>query len=74
MDDSFVLHTPLMWLTKAQTWELTDELGGLDFIRERTLTCYNGIIADGYGEYPACQLQKRGLYEYLSLKNDSRSL
>ncbi|MFC5560055.1 7-cyano-7-deazaguanine synthase QueC [Ureibacillus thermophilus] len=65
MDDTFVIHTPLMWLTKAQTWELADQLGVLDFVRNNTLTCYNGIIADGCGECPACKLRKRGLDEYL---------
>lgn len=65
MDDTFVIHTPLMWLTKAQTWELADQLGVLDVVRNNTLTCYNGIIADGCGECPACKLRKRGLEEYL---------
>lgn len=65
MDDTFVIHTPLMWLTKAQTWELADQLGVLDFVRNNTLTCYNEIIADGCGECPACKLRKRGLDEYL---------
>ena len=50
MDYEFVIHTPLMWLTKAETWKLADELGALEFIRTKTLTCYNGIIADGCGE------------------------
>ncbi|SDD38814.1 7-cyano-7-deazaguanine synthase [Paenibacillus sp. UNCCL117] len=66
MDHSFVLETPLMWLTKSQTWELADQLGVLDFVRERTLTCYNGIIADGCGDCPACKLRRRGLDDYLA--------
>ncbi|MBO8155550.1 MAG: 7-cyano-7-deazaguanine synthase QueC [Bacillaceae bacterium] len=68
MDDQFVIHTPLMWLDKAETWELADKLGAFDFVRENTLTCYNGIIADGCGECPACQLRKRGLDQYLQQK------
>ncbi|BDH63184.1 7-cyano-7-deazaguanine synthase [Lysinibacillus sp. PLM2] len=68
MDDSFVIETPLMWLNKAQTWELADELGALEYVKEKTLTCYNGIIADGCGECPACKLRKNGLDEYLSSK------
>lgn len=71
MDDSFVIDTPLMWLNKAQTWELADQHGALEFIRERTLTCYNGIKADGCGECPACKLRKKGLDEYLSSKKKS---
>lgn len=71
MDQSFVIHTPLMWINKAQTWELADQLGVFEFVRERTLTCYNGIIADGCGECPACQLRKRGLEEYLQTKGQA---
>lgn len=65
MDSQFVIHTPLMWINKAETWELADQLGALDFVREKTLTCYNGIIADGCGECPACKLRQKGLEEYL---------
>ncbi|NNV05147.1 7-cyano-7-deazaguanine synthase QueC [Geobacillus sp. C56-T2] len=68
MDYEFVIHTPLMWLTKAETWKLADELGALEFIRTKTLTCYNGVIANGCGECPACVLRKRGLEEYLREK------
>ncbi|HIW33862.1 MAG TPA: 7-cyano-7-deazaguanine synthase QueC [Candidatus Paenibacillus intestinavium] len=65
MDYPFVIDTPLMWLDKAQTWEMADQLGAFDFVRERTLTCYNGIPADGCGECPACELRRRGLEQYL---------
>ncbi|MCM3127756.1 MULTISPECIES: 7-cyano-7-deazaguanine synthase QueC [unclassified Paenibacillus] len=66
MDYEFVIHTPLMWLNKAETWALSDELGAFDYVRERTLTCYNGIKGDGCGECPACKLRKAGLDEYLT--------
>ncbi|KGR84453.1 7-cyano-7-deazaguanine synthase QueC [Lysinibacillus odysseyi] len=68
MDKTFVIDTPLMWLTKAQTWELADSLGAFEFVRERTLTCYNGIKADGCGQCPACKLRQRGLEEYMNSK------
>ncbi|MBP5322047.1 MAG: 7-cyano-7-deazaguanine synthase QueC, partial [Kiritimatiellae bacterium] len=42
MDYPFRIITPLMDLTKEQTWALADELGVLDYVAERTLTCYNG--------------------------------
>ncbi|RHW35927.1 7-cyano-7-deazaguanine synthase QueC [Lysinibacillus yapensis] len=70
MDDTFVIHTPLMWMNKAQAWGLADELDALEFVREKTLTCYNGIKADGCGECPACQLRNRGLDEYLNSKKE----
>lgn len=68
MDTPFVIHTPLMWLNKAETWELADQMDALDFVREKTLTCYNGIISDGCGKCPACKLRQRGLNEYLNGK------
>ena len=68
MDKDFVIHTPLMWLNKQETWALSDELGALDYVRERTLTCYNGVIADGCGECPACKLRNQGLSQYLESK------
>ena len=70
MDETFVIDTPLMWLDKAQTWALADDLNALDFVRTRTLTCYNGIIADGCGDCPACRLRHRGLDEYLNAKKN----
>lgn len=68
MDDHFVIHTPLMWMNKAEAWKMADELGAFDFVREKTLTCYNGIIADGCGECPACKLRRKGLEEYLKVR------
>ncbi|MDU0461369.1 7-cyano-7-deazaguanine synthase QueC [Staphylococcus ureilyticus] len=68
MDKDFVIHTPLMWLDKKQTWALSDELGVLEYVRKRTLTCYNGIIGEGCGECPACKLRARGLNAYLEKK------
>lgn len=69
MDEQFILHTPLMWLDKAQTWALSDELGVLDVIRYKTLTCYNGVIGDGCGHCPSCKLRNNGLKKYLETKN-----
>lgn len=66
MDAQFVLHTPLMWLDKAGTWALADELGVMDLVRRDTLTCYNGIPGDGCGHCPACKLRHEGLEQYLA--------
>ena len=65
MESQFVIHTPLMWLDKEQEWELADELGVFDVVRNETLTCYNGVMADGCGECPACKLRRAGLERYL---------
>jgi 7-cyano-7-deazaguanine synthase len=63
------LETPLMWIDKAQTWELARSLGGnalVDLIREDTHTCYlgeRGALHDwgyGCGKCPACELRANG--------------
>ena len=68
MDKHFQIHTPLMLRNKARVWELADELGVFDIVRNETLTCYNGILADGCGHCPACKLRNKGLEEYLSIR------
>lgn len=69
MGQSFTIETPLMWLDKAQTWELADTLGGqalIDIVVEHTHTCYEGIRSErhawGYGcsTCPACALRRKG--------------
>jgi 7-cyano-7-deazaguanine synthase len=69
MERSFVIDTPLMWIDKAATWALADELGGaalVDLIREHTHTCYHGARERrhdwgyGCGTCPACVLRTKG--------------
>ena len=48
MDEQFVIHTPLMDRDKSEVWELSDELGVFDLVRTQTLTCYNGVMAEGW--------------------------
>ena len=69
MERRFALHTPLMWLDKAATWRLADELGGqhmVDLIRDETHTCYLGERrlrhewGYGCGACPACDLRAAG--------------
>ena len=68
MDREFVLHAPLMWLDKSEVWELSEQLGVFDLVRNETLTCYNGIKAEGCGHCPACKLRNQGLETYLERK------
>ncbi|WP_404409428.1 7-cyano-7-deazaguanine synthase QueC [Jeotgalibacillus malaysiensis] len=70
MDKDFVFHTPLMWLDKKETWELADQLDRFDYVRNQTITCYNGIKGDGCGECPSCKLRLRGMNEYLAEKEE----
>lgn len=69
MDKRFLIETPLMWITKAQTWALAHRLGGralVDLIVEHTHTCYLGDRTHrhawgyGCGTCPACELRARG--------------
>lgn len=68
LDKRIEIKTPLMWLDKSQTWALADKLGRLDYVRQNTITCYNGIKGNGCGECPACHLRNKGLNEYLQHK------
>ncbi len=65
MDRELEIKTPLMWLNKAQTWALADQYQALDLVRNHTLTCYNGVIGDGCGNCPSCDLRRAGLNDYL---------
>ncbi len=69
LDMPLLLETPLMWLDKAATWALAQQLGGdalLDLVREHTHTCYLGerglrhAWGHGCGQCPACVLRQRG--------------
>ena len=69
MDRDMPVETPLMYLDKAQTWALAQELGGqrlVDLIVEDTHTCYLGDRAHrhawgyGCGSCPACELRANG--------------
>jgi 7-cyano-7-deazaguanine synthase len=69
MERRFVVHTPLMWIDKAATWQLARTLGGhalVDVIIRETHTCYFGdrdhLHAWGYGcgQCPACRLRAEG--------------
>ena len=75
MDRRFVLHTPLMWIDKAETWRLAEELGGpplVDLIVEDSHTCYRGERGQrhawgyGCGTCPACDLRAKGFSRYVA--------
>jgi 7-cyano-7-deazaguanine synthase len=80
MEKDFVLDTPLMWLDKAATWKLAEELGGaalVDLILEDTHTCYLGergarhAWGYGCGTCPACQLRAQGWAKYCAANDAS---
>lgn len=73
LDSRFVIETPLMWIDKARTWAMAEELGGsalVELIRDTTHTCYEGNRATyhhwgfGCGTCPACDLRRIGYEAY----------
>ena len=73
MGQRFTFDTPLMWIDKAETWALADDLGGqgfVDLVVEHTHTCYHGDRSQrfdwgyGCGTCPACGLRKNGFEKW----------
>ena len=73
MDRRFVIHTPLMWIDKAATFEMAQEIGGaalVDLLVEETHTCYLGDRSRrhpwgyGCGTCPACRLRADGFAKW----------
>jgi 7-cyano-7-deazaguanine synthase len=77
MERRFVIHTPLMWIDKAATFALAEEIGGqafLDVVIEDTHSCYLGDRAHrhawgyGCGECPACKLRADGFARFVAAR------
>lgn len=73
MDRRFVIHTPLMWIDKAATFALANEIGGegfIDILVEETHTCYLDDRSRrrewgyGCGTCPACRLRADGFAKW----------
>ena len=75
LDAPMTLDTPLMWFDKAQTWALTEQLGGeplIELVVEHTHSCYMGDREHrhewgyGCGLCPACDLRRKGYNGWLA--------
>ncbi|MEO7057237.1 MAG: 7-cyano-7-deazaguanine synthase QueC [Caldimonas sp.] len=75
MDTPMTIDTPLMWLDKAQTWALTEKLGGeplIELVVEHTHSCYMGdrehrhAWGYGCGFCPSCDLRRKGYETWLA--------
>ncbi len=73
LDRPMPIDTPLMYIDKAATWHMAEDLGGkllVDLIVEETHTCYLGDRAHrhdwgyGCGACPACDLRAKGWMQY----------
>ena len=75
LDKRIVLHTPLMWIDKAETFAMAEQIGGkalLDLVVEGTHSCYLGDRTHrhewgyGCGACPACALRAQGYAKFMS--------
>jgi 7-cyano-7-deazaguanine synthase len=75
MERRFILETPLMWLSKGDTWRLAERLGEHALVAavvEHTHSCYLGDRTHrhpwgfGCGACPACELRAKGWHDYVS--------
>ncbi len=75
LDKRLTIHTPLMWIDKADTFAMAEQLGGqalLDLVVEETHSCYLGDRTQrhdwgyGCGACPACQLRAQGFAKFRS--------
>jgi 7-cyano-7-deazaguanine synthase len=75
LDRPVVIETPLMALTKADTWALAERIGGatlVELIIESSHTCYRGdrqhrhAWGYGCGDCPACELRAAGHAEWVA--------
>ena len=73
MDRRFVIHTPLMWIDKAATFAMAEDIGGaplIELLLAETHTCYLGdrehrhAWGFGCGECPACRLRAEGFAKW----------
>jgi 7-cyano-7-deazaguanine synthase len=76
------VHTPLMWIDKAATWRLAEELGGDRLVAltvEETVTCYEGERGKrhdwgyGCGKCPACELRAAGYAKFRNARGNGPS-
>jgi len=68
-DQNIMIHTPLMFKTKAETFKMAEDQGCLDIIIKETMTCYNGDermndFGKGCRNCPACKLREKGFNEF----------
>ncbi|MBN1462671.1 MAG: 7-cyano-7-deazaguanine synthase QueC [Paludibacteraceae bacterium] len=72
LERAVTIHTPLMWKTKSQTFQMAADALKLKELIEMTLSCYNGVEdlhewGRGCTECPACKIRMRGYEEYKKL-------
>lgn len=78
MDKALIIETPLMWIDKAQTFDMAQKIGGdalIHLVVHETHSCYLGDRTHrhewgyGCGKCPACQLRARGWEKWVTTKS-----
>ncbi len=77
LDKRVTIHTPLMWIDKADTFAMAEQIGGkafLEIVIEDSHSCYLGDRNKrhdwgfGCGECPACHLRAQGFAKFKGRK------
>ena len=63
-DNNFEIRTPVVQMTKKETMELGHRLGVLEYLLDKTVTCYEGVPHQGCTTCPACKLRNEGIREF----------
>jgi 7-cyano-7-deazaguanine synthase len=69
-NQAFDIKTPIVYMTKKQTMELSYQMGNLQYLLENTITCYEGVIGVGCKKCPACKLRNEGITEFVKDNDD----
>jgi 7-cyano-7-deazaguanine synthase len=75
MGQDILIQTPLMFLTKAETFQMAADLGVLESVVEDSHTCYMGNRDNrhpwgyGCGTCPACDLRQKGFQDFVSKRH-----
>jgi len=74
LDKRITIHAPLMWVDKAGTFAMAEDIGGtalLDLVIEDSHSCYLGDRGKrhdwgyGCGSCPACKLRAQGFAKFM---------
>lgn len=69
-DSSFEIRTPVVSMSKKETMDLGHRLGVLEYLLDKTITCYEGLPRAGCRACPSCKLRNEGITEFLKENPD----
>lgn len=66
-DPNFEIRTPLVYMSKCETLELSHKLGVLEFLLKETISCYEGLPRRGCERCPTCEIRNQAIAEFLKM-------